>query len=64
MEELIKVHARHLADIDDIIWDDRDNEIACHVGIHSVGQLEAFIRCFPRIICRYGWQILRISKLT
>ena len=32
MEKLIKIYARHLADIDDIIWDNREDEIACDIG--------------------------------
>ena len=43
MEELIKVHARHLADIENFIWDRRDGEFACHLGIASVCQLEALV---------------------
>ena len=50
MEELIKIHARQLAEIDEIIWDDMENEMACLVGIRSIRQLEAFIQCFPGII--------------
>ena len=46
MEKLIKVHARHLADIGDIIWDNREGEIAYHLGIHSMCQLEAFVQGF------------------
>ena len=57
MEELIKMHARHLADIDDIIWDNREGEIVCHVGICSVCQLKAFVLSFPRVICKSPGQI-------
>ena len=32
-EELIKVHARYLADIEDLIWDNREGVIARHLGI-------------------------------
>ena len=41
MEELIKVHARHLADVEDFIWDSKDREFSCHLGIRSIYQVEA-----------------------
>ena len=51
IEELIKVHARHLADVEEYIWDSRDGEFACHLGICSICQVEAFIQGFPKYLC-------------
>ena len=57
IKELIKIYTRHLARIDDIIWDDREDEIACHVRIGLFRQLEAFVTCFPRILCETDVEI-------
>ena len=56
MEELIKVHARHLADIEDFIWDNRDEEFACHLGIRSMCQVETIIQGFLRYLCKSAVQ--------
>ena len=57
MEELIKAHVRHLAVVEDFIWDSRDGEFPCHLGIPSICQLEAFIQGFPRYLCKSPIQV-------
>ena len=52
MEELILVHARYLADVDDVIWEKRDIEYVCHLGIRSIRQVEALVNGFPRLLCK------------
>ena len=63
MEELIKVYSRHLPDID-IIWDNREYEIACHDGIGSISQLEAFATCFPHIVCETEIEIWLAESIS
>ena len=52
MEELILAHARSLADVDDLIWEKRDIEYVCHLGVRSICQVEALVNGFPRLLCK------------
>ena len=52
MQELILVHARFRADVDDVIWEKRDIEYVCHLGIRSIRQVEALVNGFPRLLCK------------
>ena len=52
MEELILAHARFLADVDDVIWEKREIEYVCHLGIRSIRQVEALVNGFPRLLCK------------
>ena len=52
MEELILTHARFLADVADVIWEKGEIDYACHLGVRSIRQVEAFVTGFPRLLCR------------
>ena len=63
MEELILVHARYLVDIEDLIWESRDGEYVCHLGICSICQVVAFVLGFPKYLCKSPVQVwLAISR--
>ena len=63
MEELIKSNSGHLADWEELTWDDSTNNIRCYLGVQSVRQLEDFIKKFPIAILGPGVRIFLADSI-